>query len=141
MTGGHIPPIDNVASSGARDIAITDREAAALARATINLFGRWELSDDEARRVMGNMSVQTWNHWQSGQIDEINQELRTRMAALMGIHKGLRILFVDPERGYRWIRKSNTGFEGRSALEVMQSGKIADLIAVRDYLDRQVSLF
>jgi hypothetical protein len=131
-------PIDDAASSVSQ--GITDREAVALARAAIRLFDRWGLSDDEARVLLGSMPVQTWTHWKNGQIVEINQDLRSRMAVLIGIHKGLRVLFVDPERGYRWIHKPNSGFEGSTALEVMMGGEISDLIAVRDYLDRQVNL-
>ena len=117
--------------------AITDDEAAALARTTINLFHAWQITDAEACTLLGGMAKRTWARWKSGQIGRIDRDLRMRMALLMGIHKGLRYLFRDPERGYAWIRKPNAAFEGRSALDVMLRGEMTDLIALRDWLNAE----
>ncbi|MDQ3125068.1 MAG: MbcA/ParS/Xre antitoxin family protein [Pseudomonadota bacterium] len=116
---------------------ITDEEAGALGRATINLFARWNLSDGEARELLGGLPQRTWARWKAGDIGRIDRDLRSRMAILMGIHKGLRYVFQDPARGYAWIRKPNTVFGGRSALEVMLQGQITDLVDVRTYLDAE----
>ena len=56
---------------------------------------------------------------------------------VMGIHKSLRYLFADPERGYRWLRKPNRAFGGRTALDRLLAGSIPDLVAVRSYLDAE----
>ena len=116
---------------------ITDDEAAALARATVNLFRAWQLTDAEACTLLGDMAKRTWSRWKDGKIGRIDRDLRMRMALLIGIHKGLRYLFRDPERGYAWIRKSNAAFEGRSALDVMLRGEMTDLIALRDWLNAE----
>lgn len=116
---------------------ITDEEAAALARTTIRLFRAWQLSDIEARTLLGDMAQRTWARWKDGSIGRIDRDLRARMAILMGIHKGLRYLFTDPARGYAWIRKPNANFNGKSALEVMMRGEITDLIDIRTYLDAE----
>ncbi len=119
--------------------AITDEEAAALARATVKLFRAWQLSDVEARTLLGDMAQRTWARWKAGDIGRIDRDLRARMAILMGIHKGLRYLFSEPARGYAWIRKPNAAFEGHSALDIMMRGEITDLIDVRAYLDAERS--
>jgi len=116
---------------------ITDDEAAALARATVNLFRAWQLTDAEACTLLGDMAKRTWSRWKDGKIGRIDRDLRMRMALLIGIHKGLRYLFRDPERGYAWIRKPNAAFEGRSALDVMLRGEMTDLIALRDWLNAE----
>jgi uncharacterized protein (DUF2384 family) len=116
---------------------ITDEEAAALARTTIRLFRAWQLSDIEARTLLGDMAQRTWARWKDGSIGRIDRDLRARMAILMGIHKGLRYLFTDPKRGYDWIRKPNANFNGKSALDVMMRGEITDLIDLRSYLDAE----
>jgi len=116
---------------------ITDEEATALARATINLFRKWQLSDLEARTLLGGMAPRTWARWKEGNIGRIDRDLRARMAILMGTHKGLRYLFTDPTRGYAWIRKPNASFGGLSALDVMMRGEITDLIDIRSYLDAE----
>jgi hypothetical protein len=116
---------------------ITDEEAAALARATVNLFRAWDLSDLEARVLLGDMSQRTWARWKAGDIGRIDRDLRARMAILMGIHKALRYLFSEPARGYAWIRRPSDVFGGRSALDVMMRGEITDLIDLRAYLDAE----
>jgi hypothetical protein len=116
---------------------ITDEEAAALARTTVRLFQAWQLSDIEARTLLGDMAQRTWARWKDGGIGRIDRDLRARMAILMGIHKGLRYLFRDPARGYIWIRKPNTNLSDQSALNVMMRGEITDLIDIRTYLDAE----
>lgn len=116
---------------------ITDEEATALARATVNLFNAWGLTDQEARVILGEMAQRTWARWKAGDIGRIDRDLRARMAILMGIHKALRYLFIDPVRGYAWIRKPSDAFGGRSALDVMLRGEITDLIDLRKYLDAE----
>jgi hypothetical protein len=55
----------------------------------------------------------------------------------MGIHKALRIVFAEPQRGYTWIKAPNAAFDGRSALEVMLGGELTDIMRVRRYLDAE----
>lgn len=116
---------------------ITDEEASALARATVNLFRAWQLTDIEARTLLGDMAQRTWARWKENNIGRIDRDLRARMAILMGIHKGLRHLFSDPARGYAWVRKPNANFEGKSALDIMMRGEITDLIDLRSWLDAE----
>lgn len=116
---------------------VTDGEAAALARTTVTLFRKWGLSDAEARTLLGGMAQRTWARWKDGAVGRVDRDLRARMAILMSIHKGLRYLFTDPDRGYAWVRKPNDIFGGRSALDIMMRGDIIDLIDVRDYLNAE----
>ena len=120
-----------------RSAAITDEEAGALARTTVNLFRVWNISDAEACVLLGGMSPRTWARWKEGNIGRIDRDLRTRMAHLMGIHKGLRYLFKEPSRGYAWLRKPNAAFSGASALDLMLRGEIADLSAMREWLNAE----
>lgn len=76
--------------------AISEEEAGALARTTVNLFKAWNLTDLEACILLGGMSARTWARWKEGGIGRIDRDLRTRMAHLMGIHKGLR--YLSPSR-------------------------------------------
>lgn len=121
----------------AASATISDAEAAALARATVALFRAWNLSDAEAGTLLGGLSARTWARWKDGQVGRTDRDLRMRMAHLMGIHKGVRYLFRDPARGYAWIRKPNAAFGGLSALDLMLRGELADLAALRDWLDAE----
>ncbi len=129
----HLQPIESTAAARGSD-RITDEEARALARATVTLFAKWGLKDSEACTLLGGLSTSTWARWKRGAVGEIPRDRRSRMAILMGVHKGLRYLFRDARRGYEWVRRPNAAFGGASALEIMLRGEITDLIEVRDYL-------
>ncbi|MDG5497325.1 MbcA/ParS/Xre antitoxin family protein [Niveispirillum sp. BGYR6] len=128
--------VQSIAASPGQPL-ITDEEAAALARTTVNLFRAWELSDAEARTLLGGMAPRTWARWKDGDIGRIDRDLRARMAILMGIHKALRYLFTEPARAYAWVRKPNAAFAGQRALDIMLRGEITDLIDLRAYLDAE----
>lgn len=131
-----LQPIETTPAE-ARIPVITEEEAGALARTTVNLFRAWKLTDAEACTLLGGLSARTWARWKDGQFGRIDRDLRMRMAHLMGIHKGLRYLFKDPAQGYQWIRKPNAAFGGPSALDLMLRGEMADLQAMREWLDAE----
>lgn len=112
-------------------------EAEAAARAVIRLFERWGLADREARDLLGGLAARTHARWKAGDIGRIDRDLATRLSLLLGIHKGLRYLFSEPERGYRWIRRPNAAFGGRTPLAVMTEGDIFSLMRVRSYVDAE----
>jgi len=116
---------------------VTPEEAQAAARAVMNLFARWGLTDEESRQLLGGLSPRTLARWKKGDIGRIDRDLATRLSLLLGIHKGLRYLFADPEMGYAWIKKPNAMFGGRRALDVALEGSIFALERVRAYLDAE----
>lgn len=124
-------------SPNADSSSITNDEAGALARATVNLTKVWTLTDSEARVLLGGMSPRTWARWKNGSHGRINRDLRARMAYLMGIHRSLRYLFKAPSQGYEWIRKPNATFGGISALQIMLRGEISDLATIRNWLEAE----
>lgn len=116
---------------------VTPAEAAAMLRAVFNLFERWQLSDGEARTLLGEPSSSTFYRWKRGDIGSIPRDTIWRLGDLMGIHKALRYMFADAKRGYAWIRADNLAFGGKSALDRMLGGAPSDVTAVRAYLDAE----
>ena len=116
---------------------ITQAEAIAMAKAVINLFSRWQLSDAEAREILGGLSPRSYARWKAGAFGRIDRDLATRLSLLMGIHKGLRYLFSDPARGYAWVKKPNTELSGRTPVDIMAEGSVFALARVRSYLDAE----
>ena len=115
---------------------ISQEEAAAVFRAAINLFKRWELTDEQAGTLL-DLPNRTYARWKAGEQGRIDRDTRARLSNLMGIHKALRIIFHEAERGNRWIRAANETFGGRSALDVMLGGELTDLMRVRRFLDAE----
>jgi hypothetical protein len=116
---------------------VTQAEAAAMLRAAFNLFKRWKVTDVQARILLGQPSPSTFYRWKRGDIGALPYDTVCRLGDLMGIHKAVRHMFTEPERGYAWISKPNTTFGGKSALERMLAGAPSDLTAVRNYLDAE----
>jgi len=114
---------------------ITDAEGEAMARAVVNLFRRWELTDAQASILLGGLSARTWARWKTGGVGRIPRDLKSRLSNLMGIHKALRIIFTDAERSYGWVKRPNEAFGGAPALDIMLRGELTDIMRVRRYLD------
>ena len=114
---------------------ITDAEGEAMARAAVNLFRHWGVTDAEACVVLGGVSKRTYARWKDGEIGRLTVDQKTRLSVLMGIHKSLRILLTENARVYEWVQKPNRAFNGRSGLDIMLGGYLTDLFRVRHYLD------
>jgi hypothetical protein len=114
---------------------ISAAEADAMFRAALKLFGHWGLTDEQAA-VLLDVPARTYRRWKAeGGAGRMGRDGRARLSNLMGIHKALRIIFREPQRGYRWIKAPNETFGGRSALKVMLGGELTDIMRVRRYLD------
>lgn len=118
---------------------ISDDEAGAMFRAAVNLFRRWKVTDGEAA-VLLDVPARTFARWKTSAPSRLGRDGKARLSNLMGIHKALRIIFRDPQRGYDWIRKPNAMFAGASALDVMLGGELTDLMRVRRALDAERGL-
>ncbi|QUS58358.1 Protein of unknown function [Pseudovibrio denitrificans] len=115
----------------------TEEEVHAMQRAVINLFDRWQLTDEQATLLLGDIAKRTYQRWKTKHYGRVSVDLAARLSNLLGIHKALRLLFSDPNRGYGWVKRPNTDFGGKTALEIMLGGQLTDLMRVRRYLDAQ----
>jgi hypothetical protein len=134
---GAMPQVLQTAISEPSTGRITEAEAAAMLRAVFNLFKRWGVSDAQAKCLLGEPSQSTFYRWKRGEIGTVPRDTVWRLGDLMGIHKALRYMFTEPERGYAWMSKPNEAFGGGSALDRMLGGAPSDIAAVRSYLDAE----
>lgn len=97
----------------------------------------WNLQEQEQMRLLGLESRSTFQSWKRGAVATIPKDALERISYVLGVYKGLHILL--PKTADEWVRKSNTAgiFGGRSALDRMISGNVADLYVVRQYVDAQ----
>ena len=115
---------------------ITDEEAAAMFRATLNLFRLWGVNDDQAATIL-DVPRRTFARWKAGEVGRLGRDGKARLSNLIGIHKALKIVFRESSRGYAWIKAPNAAFGERSALDIMLGGELTDLMRVRRYLDAE----
>ncbi|MFM4702364.1 antitoxin Xre-like helix-turn-helix domain-containing protein [Aeromonas bivalvium] len=101
------------------------------------ILDKWQCSTDEQLTLLGISSRSTLNKYKeaSGGI-RLSADMQERMSYILNIHKSLRLLFSLDESIYGWVRKPNSHpfFAGRSAMEVMQGGRVADLYDVANRL-------
>ncbi len=102
-----------------------------IQRLILNLFEKWQLSDQEAAEVLG-LSGDEFNLFKAGEL--VKPELGLKLTELLRINRALKIIFKEPGRGYKWLRKPNASFRGETALEIMK----IDLERVRAYLEAEV---
>ena len=128
-------PVDTTPQSFRTD-PITQQEAAAIFRAAINLFANWQVTDEQAA-IFLDMPVRSYRRWKAQGPGRISRDGCARLSNLMSIHKALRILFQEPQRGYAWMSAANAALGGSSALNVMLGGELTDIMRVRRYLDAE----
>jgi hypothetical protein len=95
----------------------------------------WKLSAQQARVLLGEPSRSTFFSWKKGDGGLLPRDAFERVSYVLGIYKALQVLFPDPHQADEWIHKPNQAFGGRSALDHMLAGNVADLHRVRVYVD------
>lgn len=108
-------------------------------RAFMNIAEAWGLTVAEQLKLLGIASRSTFFKWRRERDPRLPGDTLERLSYLLGIYKSLQILLPDPQIADQWVRKPNNApaFGGRSALDRMLSGQVADLYVVRQYLDAQ----
>lgn len=114
----------------------TAESADAAMRTFWRLAEAWKLNIAEQLTLLG-VARPTLYQWRQGQGVPLDADVQQRLSHLFGIYAALQRLLPVPERADEWIRKPNTApfLAGASALDRMMGGKLADLLAVRQYLD------
>lgn len=104
-------------------------------KAFLKLADEWSLVNDEAASLLG-LSPSSYDRLKRGAQPELSQDQLTRVSAIVGIYKGLQLLFAD-DAGDNWVRLANTGplFSGRTPIEAMIGGGIPAMLDVRRYVD------
>ena len=106
-------------------------------RLFMRLCDRWRLAVDQRRALLGDISRPTYHNWRSGRVGTLTRDQLERISLLLGIHKGLKLLFADEASAMRWFTGPNRDlpFGGVSPLERALRGSIDDLFSVRRYID------
>ncbi|MCL2453240.1 MAG: MbcA/ParS/Xre antitoxin family protein [Alphaproteobacteria bacterium] len=120
-----------------RNPKVREEMSGPAVRLFLKLADHWGLSVDQRLALLGDISRQTYHNWQRGKVGTLSRDQLERVSLLLGIHKGLKLLFTDEAAGLRWFRSANRDlpFGGSSPLDRALRGGIDDLYAVRRYID------
>ena len=125
--------------SGAPQTFADEEDRARLSATAVNAFlslaKAWALSNAEAAALIG-VSASTLDRMKRGHRPTLSQDQLTRVSALVGVFKGLHLLFADATAD-EWMRRENRGplFDGRTPIAAMVEGGIPTMLEVRRYVD------
>ena len=116
----------------------TAEAGAAALRTFWRLAEGWKLSVNEQMTLLG-VGRSALYQWKQGKVAPLDRHVLERLSYLFGIYAALHLLLPEQARADEWLRKPNHAplFGGRSALQHMLGGQVADLYVVRQYLDAQ----
>lgn len=111
-------------------------EATTIVKAVTRAAEFWELRNADAAALF-DVPLATWNRMKAGQFrGSLDRDKIMRASLIVGIFKGLRLLFNGPLQ-HGWPRAKNAGplYRGRSPVDVMIEGGIPAMMRVRDHVD------
>lgn len=130
-----LEPVQRQSAQSARPI--NDKEKiAAIVKAVVRTADAWGLSNAEAAALF-DVPIATWSRMKNGAYKGVlDQDKVTRASILLGIFKGLRLLFNGPLT-YGWPKAPNSGpgFNGRTPVQVMCEGGIPAMLKIRQHID------
>ncbi len=108
----------------------------------VRLAGLWQLTAEETCLLLGDMSERSWfrlkkqDSLRPDRTLRLSQDMLTRISVMVGVFKGLRLLFSAPLAD-DWIRLPNRGplFGGRSPLAVAIERGIPGMLDIRGHVD------
>ncbi|HEY9566531.1 MAG TPA: antitoxin Xre-like helix-turn-helix domain-containing protein [Thalassobaculum sp.] len=112
------------------------RLTAPALKALVRLMAAWRVTNEQAAALLG-VSPSTWDRIRYGRWNQtLSQDQFMRASALIGIFKGLHLLFID-ELADDWPTLRNRGplFENLTPVESMIEGGIPQMLDVRGHVD------
>ncbi|ESX67737.1 MbcA/ParS/Xre antitoxin family protein [Mesorhizobium sp. M0142] len=130
-------PANQALPANLADASARARITPAAVAGIVRLAAIWHLTSTEICTLIGDVSERTWFRMKKGEWEGVlSQDSLTRISALIGIFKGLRLLFSEGLAD-EWVRLPNKGplYGGRRPLDVMIEGGIPKLLQVRQHID------
>ncbi len=112
-----------------------------LARTIAALFEKWQLGTDEQMNLLG-MSAESRKvlkpYLRGERALPDSRDTLDRVGYLLGIHKGLRLLFPEDEvLRYDWVKRRNQALDERRPLDVMIEQGLIGIARVARLVDFQ----
>ena len=112
------------------------RLTGAAVKAVLRLADAWGTSNAEGAALLG-VSQSTWDRMKAGTWEgTLSQDQLTRASALIGLFKGLHLLFAN-DLADRWPKLENRApvFDRLSPVDAMIRGGIPRMLEARQYID------
>jgi|TARA_R100000501_G_scaffold14778_1_gene26819 hypothetical protein len=116
---------------------IADREQVSIiVKAVVRATQQWDLSGQEAAALF-DVPQATWDRMKQDTFKgRLDRDKVTRASLIIGIFKGLRLLFNGPlTTGWPTLANKGAPYNGRRPVDMMIAGGIPAMAAVRQHLD------
>ena len=110
-------------------------------RTFFRIMDAWGIDDEKSINII-NSTVKEYYGWKDNPDSaRVSDAQLQRLSLVFGIYKSLQILLPDRQIADAWLKlkNSSTTFNGGSPLDLMSSGRIEDLVKIRQYLDHEIS--
>ena len=118
-------------------VPIADREqVSVIVKAVVRATEQWGLTGQEAAALF-DVPQATWDRMKQDAFKgRLDRDKVTRASLIIGIFKGLRLLFNGPLTT-QWPSLPNKGapYDGRRPIDLMIAGGIPAMAAVRQHID------
>lgn len=110
-------------------------------RTLLAIADLWGLTEEQRRLILGCPARSTYQAWikkaREHQGMTLSLDVLMRISAVLGIYKGLRILFADDDKGVEWLRRPHRErvFGGAPPIELMTRGTLDAILTVRRFID------
>jgi hypothetical protein len=123
-----------------REPVMVDPDRRKLASLVMKLFAKWNLDNATCLRLLGmspNSRSLLAGYRAGTKALPANPDTLDRVSYLLGIHKGLRMLFPhDQTLRFGWVKMPNRRLDGRAPLAIMCNNMVG-LARVARYVDWQ----
>lgn len=111
-------------------------DVATVVKAVTRTADLWNLRNADAAALF-DVPIATWNRMKAGQYrGTLDRDKTMRASLIIGIFKGLRLLFNGPlEYGWPVLKNSGPLYDGRTPVGFMIVGGIPAMMRVRDHVD------
>lgn len=135
-----VPPVAGHSFDRSPDLTdpnARERLSATAIKAFVKIAGRWDLTESQARGLLGGIASSTFHAWKTEpKKQKLTQDTLVRISLVIGIYKALHMYFGE-EWADRWVTLGNRGslFAGSAPVEYMIRQGQPGMLQVRRMLD------
>lgn len=132
-----VVPLQTVSPDQRRQPKVRRELSAPAMRTFFHVAAVWALNNEEQRALLGWPPESTFFKYKAGHVGTLGYDMLMRISLVLGIYKGLHILYPEADLANRWVGlpNSNPLLGGKPALTLMTEAGIDGLYAVRRLLD------
>ncbi|MGA7070402.1 hypothetical protein [Bradyrhizobium sp.] len=104
-------------------------------RSLLSIFARWEISDQDAAKLLGKETAQYLADLRAGTAGLTGRDTQDRARLLLEIYEAVHSLLREAAEEKSWLTAAMPALEGRNLFEIMHNGSIADLLLTKSFAD------